>query len=116
MIRYDKLVRDRIPEIIRQSGKMCTVRVLDDGEYVERLKDKLGEELAEFRSSGGVEELADLVEVVQALIEQQGLTWDEFEHRRNAKRQERGGFARRLLLETVRDEANGTDLEGTGRV
>jgi predicted house-cleaning noncanonical NTP pyrophosphatase (MazG superfamily) len=103
MIRYNKLVRDRIPEIIRSQGEHCEVRVLDDGEYALRLNEKLHEELREYERSQDVAELVDLIEVVLAIAERQGITWDEFERRRLAKRQERGGFAARLFLDTVAD-------------
>jgi len=98
---HHKLVRDRIPEIIATSGRTCAVRVLAPGEYEEHLQRKLAEEMAEYQADGSVQELADLVEVVQAIIEARGMTWAEFEAIRQQKRDERGGFARRLLLETV---------------
>src|SRR4051812_37478139 len=92
MIPYNKLVRDGIPEIIEASGKRCEVRVLDDSEYALRLSEKLHEEFREYDQSGEVEELIDLVEVVQALAEQRGTSWEEFEQLRTAKRDGRGGF------------------------
>ncbi len=103
MIPYDKLVRDRIPEIIEAEGKRCQVRVLDEGEYARRLDEKLAEELQEYRWSGDVEELVDLVEVVRAIVEARGVDWDEVERRRVAKREARGGFGKRLLLQGVTD-------------
>jgi len=96
--RYEKLVRDRIPEIIEARGGSCTVRVLDDAEYTARLVEKLGEELNEYRDDGGIEELADLVEVVRAILANKGTTWEALEALREAKRAERGGFERRLFL------------------
>jgi predicted house-cleaning noncanonical NTP pyrophosphatase (MazG superfamily) len=101
--RYDKLVRDRIPEIIEAEGKRCDVRVLDDGDYAKRLDDKLDEELREYRQSGDLTELMDLVEVVQAIVERQGKNWREFEQLRTMKREARGGFVKRLLLVSVDD-------------
>ncbi len=98
MICYDKLVRDRIPEIIEAEGKRCEVRVLDEVEYARRLDEKLAEELGEYRQSGDVEELIDLVEVVRAIVEARGIGWDEVERLRHRKRSERGGFEHRLLL------------------
>lgn len=98
---YNKLVRDRIPEIIQASGRTCQVRTLDADTYLIRLREKLAEEMAEYQADHSVPELADLVEVVQALVEARGLTWEEFEEIRRQKREERGGFARRLLLESV---------------
>jgi predicted house-cleaning noncanonical NTP pyrophosphatase (MazG superfamily) len=98
MIRYDKLVRDRIPEIIRRDGKQCEVRVLDDAEYRQRLEEKLSEELTEYRGNGELEELADLVELVHALVVFNGMTWHEFETMRTNKRMARGGFNERFFL------------------
>jgi predicted house-cleaning noncanonical NTP pyrophosphatase (MazG superfamily) len=98
MIRYDKLVRDRIPEIIAAAGKQCDVRVLDEQEYAQRLDEKLAEEAEEYRATGAVEELVDVVEVVEAMAAARGLSWAAFERLRRAKREERGGFAGRVLL------------------
>lgn len=63
---YNKLVRDRIPEIIEDSGKTCEVEVIDDKTYLEMLDEKLTEELNEYCESHNIEELADLLEVVYA--------------------------------------------------
>ncbi len=101
MKRYDKLVRDRIPEIIRANGDRCTVRTLTAEEYAQHLDQKLVEELAEYQGSSEVEELADLVELVQAIVVQRGMSWEAFEQMRARKREERGGFSDRLLLEAV---------------
>ncbi len=101
MIPYDKLVRDRIPEIIETEGKHCQVRVLDEAEYARRLDEKLAEELEEYQRSGDVEELVNLLEVVRAIAASHGLPWDEVERRRLAKQEARGGFSKRLLLQRV---------------
>jgi predicted house-cleaning noncanonical NTP pyrophosphatase (MazG superfamily) len=101
VIRYDKLVRDRIPEIIEAHGERCTMRTLGDEEYGQCLDQKLAEELAEYQTSGEVGELVDLVEVVRAIVAHRGVSWDTFEQLREHKNQERGGFRDRLLLESV---------------
>jgi len=72
--------------------------VLGEAEYVARLDEKLAEELAEYREGWVVEELADIVEVIEAIAAARGLTWTEFEALREAKGRERGGFPARLLL------------------
>lgn len=95
---YNKLVRDRIPEMIAASGRQCAERVLDDDAYIASLNQKLGEELQEYLATQGVEELADLVEVVCAIVEFKGLTWEQFERIRLGKREDRGGFSQRLYL------------------
>jgi predicted house-cleaning noncanonical NTP pyrophosphatase (MazG superfamily) len=98
---YNKLVRDRIPEIVAASGKQARFRTLEPDEYMIHLQQKLAEEMAEYQADKSLEELADLVEVAQAIAAAQGLTWEQFEALRRKKREERGGFALRLLLESV---------------
>ena len=98
MKRYDKLVRDGIPAIIERSGRRCVVRVLGAQEYVERLDQKLQEELNEYLVDGSIEELADLVEVIRAAAIARGSTWEALEAVRIKKLHERGGFAKRWLL------------------
>ena len=98
---YHKLVRDRIPDIIRGSGKTCVFRTLDDEEYLEKLEEKLQEELAEYLESKSMEELADLLEVLYAVATARGSSPAEVEALRREKAQARGGFAARVLLEEV---------------
>lgn len=98
MTVYNKLVRDRIPEIITATGKQPECRVLGPDEYRAALDRKLDEELREYVDGGNVEELVDLVEVAYALAEYAGLSAAEFEAMRQAKRAARGGFERCLLL------------------
>ena len=99
---YHKLVRDRIPEIIEASGKHCLYEVLSQEDYLAALDTKLGEELEEYQQDKSMEEIADLLEVIRAVIEARGHTWDEVEAIRLAKARERGSFQRRLLLREVR--------------
>lgn len=99
---YNKLVRDRIPEIIERSGNECKTRVLTDAEYIKMLDEKLGEELIEYRKDQNIEELADLMEVIFALAVARGYTLEELEAVRAEKAEKRGGFEKKLLLiETV---------------
>ena len=97
-MEYDKLVRDRIPELIGMTGERAEVEVLDDIGYADYLNAKLTEELTEYLETGEVTELADLVEVVSAIAAQHGMNWDDFERLRAAKREDRGAFMKRLLL------------------
>lgn len=94
-------MRDRIPEIIMAKGQRCEVRVLDGPEYQESLREKLSEELQEYLQSGVISELADLVEVVYAILEHERVPLRDFERLRLAKREERGGFEQRLFLASV---------------
>ena len=98
MIKYDKLVRDRIPEIIEKSGGTCTTRTCREGEFMERLVEKLEEEVAEFRRNSSLEELADIFEVFHALIDELGGSAEEVERIRREKLDKRGAFSRRILL------------------
>jgi predicted house-cleaning noncanonical NTP pyrophosphatase (MazG superfamily) len=94
----EKLVRDRIPEIIRASGEEPETRVADRAEYAGWLRAKLVEEAGEYIASGDPGELADVLEVVHALAATHGLTPAGLERRRAAKAAERGGFDERLIL------------------
>ena len=98
---YHKLVRDKIPEIIESDGKKCVTRVLSQEEYLKELRRKLDEEVQEYHESGDHEELADILEVVYALATATGCTEDALNTIRQEKAQKRGGFSKRILLETV---------------
>ena len=100
---YNKLIRDKIPQIIEQSGKQAVIEVVSGKEYLELLNAKLGEELQEYLESQSVEELADLTEVIYAILEYKDVSQQEFELIRNQKVQERGAFKDRLLLKEVID-------------
>lgn len=106
MIEYDKLVRDRIPDIIRAAGKTPVTRVVADGEELKRrLIDKLSEEMQEYKESGSVEEIADIMEVLQALTEQvHGLKWEDVREMQGRKWEERGGFRAGIVLERVENK------------
>ena len=100
-IVYNKLVRDRIPEIIEASGRTCTTEILSDEDYLRMLETKLDEELAEFHQDQTIEELADLMEVIRAIAFARGCPPEELERIRAGKAGERGGFVRRILLKEV---------------
>ena len=96
--KYDKLVRDKIPEIIKAQGKQCKVYVAVNEDYEQRLKDKLQEEVQEFLENPCVEELADIEEVLLSIAEIN--RWD-LTGARIAKNVVRGGFWRRYILQEV---------------
>ncbi len=102
-IVYNKLVRDKIPEIIKQSGKTCEIVTLSDEEYLQELHKKLDEELLEYRQSGEVEELADLLEVVYATAQAKGYSIKRLHQVRDEKKTARGGFENKLLLKWVEE-------------
>lgn len=101
--RYHKLVRDYIPEIIASDGKTCIWTTLSDEEYLTLLDQKLNEELAEYQQSKSLEELADLLEVMRAVVKARGWTLEELEQVRAEKANKRGGFDKKILLEEVRE-------------
>ena len=100
---YNKLVRDKIPQIIKQSGKQAIIEEVSGKEYLRLLNAKLGEELQEYFESQSVEELADLVEVVYAILEHKDVSLQDFEVIRKQKVEERGAFKKKLLLKEVID-------------
>lgn len=98
---YNKLVRDRIPDIIEADGKRCVCETLSQEKYLSMLDAKLNEELAEYQQSKSLEELADLLEVMGAVVKARGYTWDQLTDIRKKKLEERGGFEKRILLKEV---------------
>ncbi|WP_053960724.1 nucleoside triphosphate pyrophosphohydrolase [Sulfobacillus thermosulfidooxidans] len=107
MPQYNKLVRDNIPDIIKATGKSFRTRVLAPEERKDMLQAKLQEELKEYLSARSdetaVEELADLLEVIDALAVVHGRTWQQLRHIQEAKRQHRGGFYEGIFLIDVDD-------------
>lgn len=104
IIHYNKLVRDRIPEIIESSGKSCATEIISNEEYLRMLDAKLDEELAEYHKDQNIEELADLLEVIRAAAVARGYTIEDLERVRSEKAAKRGSFAKRILLKEVVEE------------
>lgn len=102
-MKYHKLVRDRIPEIIEASGKTCKIEILSDAEYIRMVDAKLDEELAEYHKDQNLEELADLVEVIHAAAVARGYTLEQLEQVRAEKAAKRGEFRHKILLVEVLD-------------
>jgi len=99
MTRYDKLVRDRIPEIIRKRGVEPKTRIAGDEEYWTKLKEKLAEEVKEFLDSESAEEIADILEVLDACCDRKGFRMEEILRLKEWKAVERGGFKEKIILE-----------------
>ena len=97
-MKYHKLVRDRIPEIIEASGKTCKIEILSDEEYLRMVDAKLDEELAEYHKDQNIEELADLMEVIYAAAIARGYTLEQVEAIRLEKAIQRGSFEKKILL------------------
>ena len=95
---YNKLVRDKIPQIIREQGEMPYIRILEKEEYTAHLEEKLDEEVQEFHRDKNLEELADILEVVYALAEDLGHSRQALEECYDRKHEKRGGFRDRVFL------------------
>ena len=98
---YNKLVRDKIPEIIEADGKCCKTEILSDEEYIKMIDAKPDAELAEYHEVQNIEELADLMEVIYAAAEARGYSVEELEAVRLAKVEKRGTFKEKTLLREV---------------
>lgn len=93
-----KLVRDRIPEIIIENGGKCETQTLSKSEFEEKLYDKLNEEVVEFIGKPSAEEIADILEVIETLAKIHKISLDEIKTAKVKKKNERGGFGKRLFL------------------
>ncbi len=98
---FNKLVRDKIPEIIEKDGRTCKTHILTDEEYIVALEEKLNEEVAEYQKDKNLEEMADVLEVLQAICLARGYSLDELEDLRKKKTNSRGGFSKKIFLEST---------------
>ena len=98
---YDKLVRDRIPEIIEASGNKCEIERVSDGVALTYLYKKLGEEVNELLEDKNLDEIADVMEVLFAIGKKYGYSEDDVLSKRNEKRDTRGGFDDNLVLKNT---------------
>jgi predicted house-cleaning noncanonical NTP pyrophosphatase (MazG superfamily) len=102
---YNKLIRDKIPAIIKSKGGIPKVSVLTEADYRKALKVKIGEEAKELLDAETndelINELVDIQELIRAILANYGLSMNELEKNRRIKLQERGGFKERLWLEYV---------------
>ena len=98
---YNKLVRDKIPNIISAQGKTASVSVLSPSDFEEQLKRKLLEEVHEFLESGETMELVDIYQVILAILEERGISFSAFARLQQQKADLNGEFKRRLFLHFV---------------
>lgn len=96
---YNKLVRDKIIDIIEEDGKIAKYTILSDNEYRQELNKKLQEEVQEYIEDNNIEELVDIVEVVYGILNSMDVTIEEFEKVRIKKQKERGAFNKKIYLE-----------------
>ena len=97
-VQYDKLVRDKIPEIITAAGKHAETDLLSEREMKAALDRKLQEEVQEYLENHSIEEMADVLEVLHGIAFHMGVSWDTIEQERIRKREERGGFEKGIRL------------------
>ncbi|MGN1405124.1 MAG: phosphoribosyl-ATP pyrophosphohydrolase [Erysipelotrichaceae bacterium] len=103
---YNKLIRDNIPEIIKASGKECDVKVLDDEEYIQKLKEKIIEEAKEVYEADEneiISELADILEIVEAIEKYYDIDHSTVEKKKQDKAIKNGKFEKKLLLTETRE-------------
>ena len=100
-INYNKLIRDKIPQLIEAAGKKYELHKADDKEYLQSLLAKVKEELQEFEEQPSLEEMADIFEVLTALIDYFGFDEEKIREYQEKKRKERGAFKKRLILDKV---------------
>jgi predicted house-cleaning noncanonical NTP pyrophosphatase (MazG superfamily) len=108
-ITYNKLIRDKIPEITKAKGIESVTRVLNNKEYILELRKKILEEAKELNEESGnknlVEELADIQEIIDAILVAKNIKTSEFRKIQTTKRQKRGGFKKKLfLIKTVENK------------
>ena len=103
-IPYNKLVRDKISEIIEKDQKKAICQTMPDDQYLEMLDKKLSEELNEYQESKELEELADMLEVMYAIAKARGYSVADLEKARVCKAEKRGAFEKKIFLKTVMEE------------
>jgi len=98
-MKYNKLVRDKIPEIIKEKGINPITHIADEQEFWEKLKQKLQEEVDEFLEEENPEELADILEVINAICNFKDINRENLENIRKNKSEQRGSFNNKIILE-----------------
>lgn len=101
---YNKLVRDKIPEIIEKDNCIPITRILNDEEYIKELNKKLKEEINEYLEDDNTEELADVVEVIMQFLDSKNINIEDFEKIRKTKVEKRGAFKNKIFLEKSIEE------------
>lgn len=101
-MKYNKLVRDKIPEIIKDDGKIPITHIASKKEYQQKLLEKLQEEVLEFLKDQKAEELADILEVIDAICKLKKINLEKLQKIKQQKAKNRGGFKKRIILEEIK--------------
>ena len=104
MTKFNKAIRDKIPEIIQKDGHTCNIQTLSDEKFLVEIEKKLSEEVAEYQNDKNPEELADILEVISRIAQLKGISKEELEKIRIKKLQDRGGFEKNLFLIDASEE------------
>ena len=102
IMKYNKLIRDKIPEIVKEKGKIPLTHIATDEEYKQKLYEKLKEETEEFLEKPSNEELSDILEVIHSICKLNNLKIEDLELLRKKKAKERGSFNNHIILDEVK--------------
>lgn len=102
-MKYNKLVRDKIPDIIKNNSEIPITHIASDEEYWTKLKEKLKEEVDEFLEENNEEELVDILEVIDAICDFKKIDKNELNEMKEKKKERKGGFKERIILDEVED-------------
>ena len=102
-MKYNKLVRDKVPQIISKKGNVPVTHIADEKEYWQKLKEKLREEVNEFIFNEKEDELADILEVMESIYAFKKMDSNTIMEIKNKKKEERGGFTKKIILDETKE-------------